>query len=120
MIKRFPWFLIVVPLVIIIYMKHDLITDPEKALFVALSSSSYNNWEVEYLLDNSNVPRDDNFMTLQAIVINGHDELLERYIAKIPKDKRVRAYKPFKNMVIPQAMDNRLRLALGFSIETPD
>lgn len=111
--KSYPWFLLIVPFFILIYSKHEMLTNPEKALFVALSSDSYREWEVEYLLGIVDVPSDDNFLTLQAIVINGHHELLDAYIRKIPKERRKAAYRVFENVALPESVDEQLRNALG-------
>ncbi|MEP1742588.1 MAG: hypothetical protein ABJI60_06075 [Kangiellaceae bacterium] len=111
--KSLFWILLTVPLVILILTKYEILTDPERAFFVAVSSDSYHEWEVNYLLKRISVPSDDNYLTLQAIVINEHFELLERYVQKIPKQERHAAYEAFKNITLSEDAERRLRSTLG-------
>lgn len=92
-----------------------MITDPEQELFVSLMEETYSNWKVEFLLERLDEPNDSGFLIFQAIVKNGHYELIEPYAKKIPKENREAAYEKLSNYEVPEDVEQLLRRVLEIS-----
>lgn len=89
-----------------------MITAPEQELFVSLMEENYSKWKVDFLLERLDEANDSEFLIFQAIVKNGHYELIEPYANKVPEESWEAAYKKLSYYEVPEDVDKLLRRVL--------